>query len=504
MLNNDTLAAAPNTFIGGVGATSVTSAADYVALCTGITTSNISSFSIDTNNNVSFYVDSAYSIKANPNNFKLDTDITYFIDADQLLSGLATDAFSSTTNLKYWYGGLLSGSLNDGVSRTFISATSLLNVISPLSVTLGFDGGNDAVFQSTTLDNLIVNTSAQTSNGGAVENDVLGEIVKGTNVLYASNTTAPSAVSDLASVDVYGLSISMTMTAPSSSNTILGYEVWVNGAFMVFVETLDFDITGLTFNTLYDIYVHTVDEHGNRSGKSNTVSETTAATYVIPTANIISYWNFDSDSTDQVGANDGTDTSISYVSGYIGNCADFTASTSAQISFGAPADLSFGNGTTDSAFSLITYVKFSSVAASADIIDKRTAANTNKEYVLFNEPSLTRMVFRMFDQSTGGTRDIIRSGTFSTGTWYKVIVRYNGTTGSIFVNGTETSGVTDTGSYTAMENGTGTLLLGKDNRNTTTSLNGYLDETAFFDKYLTDTELDEINAKHLAGLALTA
>lgn len=46
------------------------------------------------------------------------------------------------------------------------------------------------------------------------------------------------------------------------------------------------------------------------------------------TDNLISYYKLDSNSNDSVGTNNGTDTSVSYVAGKIGNAASFNGSTS--------------------------------------------------------------------------------------------------------------------------------------------------------------------------------
>ena len=46
------------------------------------------------------------------------------------------------------------------------------------------------------------------------------------------------------------------------------------------------------------------------------------------TDNLISYYKLDSNSNDSVGTNNGTDTSVSYVAGKIGNSGSFNGSTS--------------------------------------------------------------------------------------------------------------------------------------------------------------------------------
>ena len=73
----------------------------------------------------------------------------------------------------------------------------------------------------------------------------------------------------------------------------------------------------------------------------------------------------------------------------------------------------------------------------------------------------------------------------------------------IYVDGAlKTPTRTGLGTYVAMENETSPLTIGKNAQSTTRSLNGYMDETAIFDKELTALEVSEIYAKNQAGLFL--
>jgi hypothetical protein len=76
----------PNTFIGGVGATSVTSKADWAAI-TDLTEDEIKNFVIDGGNNVSFFVDVDYLLADGSNCLYNDPDVTYFLDIDGHITG---------------------------------------------------------------------------------------------------------------------------------------------------------------------------------------------------------------------------------------------------------------------------------------------------------------------------------------------------------------------------------------------------------------------------------
>ena len=71
----------PNTFIGGVGATYITSASDYVSLSNDLSNSDVVNFSIDNNDNVSFNVNKSYGL-TNNSPFPAINSLTYFIDKD--------------------------------------------------------------------------------------------------------------------------------------------------------------------------------------------------------------------------------------------------------------------------------------------------------------------------------------------------------------------------------------------------------------------------------------
>lgn len=60
------------------------------------------------------------------------------------------------------------------------------------------------------------------------------------------------------------------------------------------------------------------------------------------TDNLVSYYKLDSNSNDSIGSNNGTDTSVSYVAGKIGNAGSFNGSTS-YINIPDSTTLSFTN-----------------------------------------------------------------------------------------------------------------------------------------------------------------
>jgi len=89
----------PNTFIGGVGGSYITSPADYVTkVGESLTVSDIINFKIDANNNVSFFVGTRYGFRENA--FR-DTDVTYFVETDNFfnLPNFRVLRFSNAVNM---------------------------------------------------------------------------------------------------------------------------------------------------------------------------------------------------------------------------------------------------------------------------------------------------------------------------------------------------------------------------------------------------------------------
>lgn len=91
----------PNTFIGGVGASYITSAADYASYSVDLTESDVQNFQIDGSNNVSFYIDFSYTLTT-----AILSNIsawTYFIDADGLITSIASNSMRLSANCTHVY-----------------------------------------------------------------------------------------------------------------------------------------------------------------------------------------------------------------------------------------------------------------------------------------------------------------------------------------------------------------------------------------------------------------
>lgn len=515
-----------NTYIGGIAP--YYSTASSLATLLGISSSNITEFQVY-GENIKCFIDTTYTLGTV---FKNDgivwthgSILTWYIDDDSMVTGtLGGECFEGQFNLKAVVVNGCTAVNTQAVNQcknleifeadsattlvgvfTFDACYSLKKVLLPVCTTYSSTVGNEQLFRNvTSIINVIAEPTMATINGGGPEGDLA--YVTGTaggNVYYRANTTAPSAISDLAAGTATGTAVDLSWSAPSSTNTILHYEIWVDGVYNKITTLTSATATQLELGANVKITVRTVDIYGNYS-VSNEVTQALSSTYDIPTGSIVSYWNFDSDYTDQVGANDGTATSMSLVaSGGIGNVADFTAGGTSKVQVADDNTLSFGNGTTDSAFSGVVRVKFSATGATIFIINKRSVTGTNNEYQLNYGSSGVSIIF--FDNSTGGLKRTDAPITLSTGVWYEFGWSYSGSgQPKLFVNGNSVGAANNSGSYTAMENLGSDLYFGHCQFNTSLSLNGYEDELALFSAEASEGQMSDIFMKHKAGLALTA
>lgn len=155
---------------------------------------------------------------------------------------------------------------------------------------------------------------------------------------------------------------------------------------------------------------------------------------------------------------------------------------------------SFGNGTTDSAFSVGLWVKINSTSNSI-FLSKQTDASNGREYtVAYNG---TKVEFALVDQSTSGA--IYAQSTASAltvGTWHHVLVTYDGEgseTGiKIYVDAVQDNPTQAVfGSYTAMEAGSANMFIGSQTFGSF-ELEGRISQLSMWSSELTATEVSAL------------
>ncbi len=162
------------------------------------------------------------------------------------------------------------------------------------------------------------------------------------------------------------------------------------------------------------------------------------------------------------------------------------------VDCGDNSNLSFGNGVTDSPFSISVWIKMTD-ATKFRIIGKYGA--TNLEYLLATGGD-DKIVFNLYQNSIGARigRKYNTTLTSFEGQWIHLVATYNGNSSTsglkIYINASRVDDTDSTlGSYTAMENTTQPLYIGK---LTTTYANGLIDETAIFNSELSQSDVTTI------------
>ena len=157
---------------------------------------------------------------------------------------------------------------------------------------------------------------------------------------------------------------------------------------------------------------------------------------------------------------------------------------------------SFGNGSTDSPFSISTWVKLDSISGNSTIVSKDLGLST-REYTLF---VLSTGKLRIFLKNQGGNnqQSIDSTTALLTGQWYHIGCTYNGVGGNnaadgltLYVNGSaETPTNVIKQGYIAMNNTTAPFRICK--YSTGNLMAGSVDEVAVFSSELTSENITTI------------
>ena len=220
----------------------------------------------------------------------------------------------------------------------------------------------------------------------------------------------------------------------------------------------------------------------------------------IPTGNLIRYYRFNNDVTDEVGLGDGTPASITYVTGKSGQAADFNGTNSLVVVADAN-DLSFTDGN-DLPFSVSMYVKMSA-SNSGVIYTKSNNNGLNIEWNCWTVSGTNSIYFRLYSGGLSANRIGYSTSTLNIGQWYHIVMTYDGSellTGiNIYLNGVlDTVSDVSAGTYVRMINTTSNLNIG-DRNNNSFPLDGGLDGLGIWDKELSQAEVTAIYNKQNAG-----
>jgi len=215
---------------------------------------------------------------------------------------------------------------------------------------------------------------------------------------------------------------------------------------------------------------------------------------------LVGWWTMDSNDIngttiyDRSGLNNtATSTGTTSANGKIKQAKNFNGSSD-YISIADSPSLSFGNGSTDSAFSLSAWVK-PNIAGLAYLFGKepQTIDNDNREW-LFLSHSDGKIYFALY--SLTGAKRISVTGpnsSLTVGAWHHMVATYDGTKSTngmkIYVDKIQVNNGTDNlGTYTGMSDTNSHVVIGAGDRQTLFN-NGPIDDVRIYNYTLSVQEV---------------
>jgi len=213
---------------------------------------------------------------------------------------------------------------------------------------------------------------------------------------------------------------------------------------------------------------------------------------IIPLNNFISYWKFDGNSLDSVGANDGTTTDTLFVSGLIGQSIEFKGDLPSLVNIPDSNNLSFGNGTIENDFSTIHLVNVPEILPSnSRLFQKINFDNSQREYACTLRSNGT-VEFALIDTINNVVSSVVTNNTISLNTWHVIITTYEASTKKIeiSIDGVFNNNVQNLpNSYVAMSNSTADLIIGNDVRFQRAGTKGKINVSSFLNIKLTPEQV---------------
>ena len=190
-------------------------------------------------------------------------------------------------------------------------------------------------------------------------------------------------------------------------------------------------------------------------------------------------------------------TSTAHATGKLDGALDFNGDR--YVTIGDDNAFSFGNGTSDSPFSVVAWVYVTDTASVQVVISKydATTGNNQKEWLLdFNTEE--NLIFLVADQTNSVISYVTTDAALSSG-WRLIVATYDGEGGAtaadgieIYVDGLSVNvSVTNDASYVAMSNTSASVLLGA--YTGAAQLSSYfadkLDNIVIVDRVITEAEV---------------
>lgn len=513
----------PNTFFGGIG-DEINTPSLMAAKLINVSASNIKNFSVDSDNNVSFYINKNWKIASGA--FENSLKLKFIISQNNKLQNIGgTDNIVYSTilgasNCKF----VLSRAINT-IGRQAIQNSGLKLLYYPNCTFIGprgFTGLKSfiAYLPNTTVIESIteftndysgckayLNPYLATVNEGNVHPGVQDFINKGGVVQWVYDLTPPDTIVDL-SISLTDMFVIANFTTPSSVNPLDFFELWleeigVNDILQKSVPQKErIKQTGdilplLKPDTDYKLRLATCDVYYNGSGLSETPAFSNEVFFKTPVNLLpkpISYWKNNGDANDAIGSNNGVNTDITYVSGKVGQAANFNGTTS-EMKINSHPSLSF----LDNKFSISLWFNLDTVASDMIFFRKRNASFV--EYVFDYVNGELR--FWLFGGVTSTRLQLSKPYSISTSTWYHVSITFDGLDLKLYINGVnEPISQTNIGGFTKTTFTPAELVFGINFTTPYRNYQGKMDEIIFFDEALTPAQVTTIYNKGNAGIPL--
>ena len=168
------------------------------------------------------------------------------------------------------------------------------------------------------------------------------------------------------------------------------------------------------------------------------------------------------------------------------------------IDCGDSNDFSFGDGSTDSAFSVSAWIKIKSFGTN-NVVFSKDSGLPNREYAIGFFQGFKNLRFYIKDNGGNNQQSIDSTTLFALDTWYNITCTYDGSGGSnaadgmnIYVNSVlETPTNVIKGTYTAMSNTTAPVNIGRYGA-AASPLNAKVDQLSLYASELSQSDVTDI------------
>jgi len=437
----------------------------------------------------------------------ISPSLTYYIDKENLID-IHSNMFAGHIFLKKVE--MLNNNLFIGAAA-FWKNTFLKYVNLPNCVNYGDNTRDNTIFYGGLRvgeSKIFAHPTMQTINGGAIEPDLLYvRDTRGATLVFRSNSTPPNSITNLAVNTVYKNDLIVDWTAPVSTNGIDHYEVYLDDDFLDFTNDLVYLFYDLVYLQSYKITVRAIDTQGNESVSNSIIQSINGINEFYRKSAIVASWKFQEDSLPLIDDANGHDLTGTYQSlkqpSYLLNIPKKSFSVymfNKRLSAVNHSNFSFTDGINDKPFSIELSIRFFNNTQNSWVLSKRSET-LNKEYELIY--SSKKIIFKCFDQSSGGSINIEFPIEVVPFQWYRLGVTYSGSglhTGlKLFIDTIKVGTTSLTGTYNKMQVGTENLVIGGPSWSTGYGFLGYLNDSFMANTEFTETEMVRMQNKNING-----